>query len=124
MITVKEYTFEQANKIVSELGGTLSPDERVLLMDEDGKMIGASVIGLDKTVVEIRQLIVKDKPFEYFDLLARSTLNVINLFVLPIMVRVASRPYFKAFGFTEAEDGFMYIASDKITFKGSLCGGH
>ncbi|MBR2968057.1 MAG: hypothetical protein IKC35_04715 [Clostridia bacterium] len=124
MVTVKEYTYEQAKPIVDSLGGKLSADERVLLMEEGGAWIGASVIGLDKTVVEIRQIIVKDKPFPYFDLLARSTLNIVNLFELPIMVRVESRPYFKAFGFEQAEDGFMYVQSDKITFKGSLCGGH
>ena len=124
MVTVKEYTYEQAKQIVQDLGGTLSSDERVLLMEEGGEWIGASVIGLDKTVVEIRKKNIKNKPFPYFDLLARSTLNIVNLFELPIMVRVESRPYFKAFGFEVAEDGFMYVQSDKITFKGSLCGGH
>ncbi len=124
MVTVKEFSYDDAKQIVEDLGGTLSPDERVLIMDEGGEKIGASVIGLDRTVVEIRQIIVKDRPFPYFDLLARSTLNIINLFELPIMVRVESKPYFTAFGFTQAEDGFMYVQSDKITFKGSLCGGH
>ena len=62
MVTVKEYTYEQAKPIVDSLGGKLSADERVLLMEEGGAWIGASVIGLDKTVVEIRQIIVKDKP--------------------------------------------------------------
>lgn len=122
MIIVKEYSYEDAKQIVDSLGGTLSPEERVLIMDEDGEKIGASVIGLNKTVVEIRQIIVKDRPFPYYDLLARSTLNLINLFELPIMVRVKSEPYFKPFGFAEAEDGFMYIPSDKIVFKGSICG--
>ncbi|MCH5163702.1 MAG: hypothetical protein J1F36_01650 [Clostridiales bacterium] len=122
MITVKEYSYDDAKQIVDDLGGFLTPDERVLIMDEEGEKIGASVIGLDKTVVEIRQIIVKDRPFPYYDLLARSTLNLINLFELPIMVRVKSKAYFKPFGFIEASDGFMYIRSDKIVFKGSICG--
>lgn len=122
MVTVKEYSFNEANEKVSKLGGTLSPDERALIMDEEGELIGASVIGLDKTVVEIRQLIVKDRPFPYFDLLARSTLNLINLFELPIKVRVKSDNYFIPFGFIDGGDGFMYIESDKIVFKGSICG--
>ena len=122
MITVKEYTFEKAKDIVNELGGTLSEDERMLIMDEEGEIVGASVIGLNKTVVEIRQLIIKDKPFPYFDLLARSTLNLINLFELPIKVSVKSDPYFLPFGFKDGGDGMMYVMSDKITFKGSICG--
>lgn len=122
MVTVKEHLFDEAAPIVKDLGGTLNEDERVLLMEENGVYIGASVIGLDKTVVEIRQLIVKDKPFPYFDLLARSTLNLINLFQMPIMVRVKSDDYFVPFGFKQNDDGFMYIESDKITFKGSICG--
>ena len=122
MIRVKEYSFDEAKDIVEKLGGTLSPDERVLLMDEHDEYIGASVIGLNKTVVEIRQIIVKDRPFPYYDLLARSTLNLINLFELPIMVRVKSDKYFIPFGFTDGGDGNMYIQSDKIVFKGSICG--
>lgn len=122
MVTVKEYSFEQAIDKVIELGGSLSPEERVLMMDEEGEIIGCSVIGLNKTVVEIRSIIVKDRPFPYFDLLARSTLNLINLFELPITVRVKSDPYFLPFGFTDGGDGFMYIISDKIVFKGSICG--
>lgn len=122
MVTVKEYDYEYAKKFVEQLGGTLSPDERVLLMDEENEIIGASVIGLDKTVVEIRFVKVKDRPFPYYDLLARSTLNLINLFELPIRVRVKSDKYFAPFGFEEEGDGFMYIMSDKIVFKGSICG--
>ncbi|MBE5731184.1 MAG: hypothetical protein E7350_04475 [Clostridiales bacterium] len=124
MVTVNEFTYDEAKDIVKALGGKLSADERVLIMDENGEKIGAAVIGLDRTVVEIRQLIVKDRPFPYFDLLARSTLNIINLFELPIMVRVENNPYFTMFGFKQEEDGFMYVRSDEITFKGSLCGGH
>lgn len=122
MVTVKEYGFEQAKDTVTALGGSLSEDERVLLMDEEGEMIGASVIGLNKTVVEIRFMTVKDRPFPYYDLLARSTLNLINLFELPIMVSVKSDPYFLPFGFKDGGDGKMYIESDKIIFKGSICG--
>ncbi len=122
MVTVKEYTYENAKDTVKNLGGKLSSDERVLIMDEEGEVVGASVIGLNRTVVEIRQIIVKDRPFPYFDLLARSTLNLINLFELPIKVSVKSDPYFLPFGFTDGEDGKMYIMSDKITFKGSICG--
>lgn len=122
MVTVKEYTYENAKDTVKNLGGTLGSDERVLIMDEEGEVVGASVIGLNRTVVEIRQIIVKDRPFQYFDLLARSTLNLINLFELPIKVSVKSDPYFLPFGFTDGGDGKMYIMSDKITFKGSICG--
>ncbi len=122
MVTVKEYKYEDAKPITDKLGVALSPDERVLIMDEGGEYIGASVIGLAKTIVEIRQLTVKDRPFPYYDLLARSTLNLINLFELPIMVRVEKNDYFVPFGFEEASDGYMYIQSDKIVFKGSLCG--
>lgn len=122
MIRVKEYSFDEAKETVEKLGGTLSPDERVLLMDEQGEFIGASVIGLNKAVVEIRQIIVKDRPFPYYDLLARSTLNLINLFELPIKVSVKSDDYFIPFGFTDGGDGKMYIVSDKIIFKGSICG--
>ncbi len=122
MVTVKEYNYNDAKPIVESLGGTLSDDERVLLMNEGEEYIGAAVIGLNKTIVEIRQLIVKDRPFPYYDLLARSTLNLINLFELPIMVRVKKSDYFTPFGFEEASDGFMYIQSDKIVFKGSICG--
>ncbi|MBR2970916.1 MAG: hypothetical protein IKC48_03880 [Clostridia bacterium] len=93
MVTVNEFSYDEAKDIVKALGGKLSADERVLIMDENGQKIGAAVIGLDRTVVEIRQLIVKDRPFPYFDLLARSTLNIINLFELPIMVRVENNPY-------------------------------
>ncbi len=123
MVTVKEYNYDDAKPIVEALGGTLSPDERVLIMDEGGKYIGASVIGLNKTIVEIRQIIAKGT-FPYYDLLARSTLNLINLFQLPILVRVEKNDYFRPFGFEEATDGYMYVQSDKIVFKGSLCGGH
>lgn len=123
MITVKEYSFEQAKAYTDAFNVPLSPEERVLLMDEGGEIIGASVIGLDRTVVEIRHIFVKDRPFPYYDLLARSTLNLINLFELPIMVRVQPSDYFLPFGFIKNEDGFMYVQSDKITFKGSLCGG-
>lgn len=122
MVTVKEYSYNDAKPIVEELGGKLSPEERVLIMDEGGEYVGASVIGLNKTIVEIRQIIVKDRPFPYYDLLARSTLNLINLFELPIMVRVEENDYFRPFGFEQAADGFMYIQSDKIVFKGSICG--
>lgn len=122
MIRVKEYSFDEAKQTVERLGGTLSEDERVLLMDEEGEFIGASVIGLNKTVVEIRQIIVKDRPFPYYDLLARSTLNLINLFELPITVSVKKDDYFIPFGFTDGGDGNMYISSDKIVFKGSICG--
>lgn len=123
MVTVKEYSFENAKEIVEQLGGTLSPDERVLIMNEEGEIVGASVIGLNKAVVEIRQIIVKNRPFPYYDLLARSTLNLINLFELPIRVRVKSDNYFIPFGFVDEGDGNMYNISDKIVFKGSICGG-
>lgn len=122
MVTVKEYTFDEAQPAVKKLNLNLSPDERVLVMDEDGEIVGASIIGLDKTVVEIRAVAVINRPFAYYDLLARSTLNLINLFELPIMVRVEKSEYFKPFGFTEAKDGFMYVRSDEIVFKGSICG--
>lgn len=122
MVTVKEYNYNDAKPIVEALGGSLSPEERVLIMDEGGEYIGASVIGLNKTIVEIRQIIVKDRPFPYYDLLARSTLNLINLFELPILVRVVISDYFRPFGFEQATDGYMYVQSDKIVFKGSICG--
>lgn len=122
MVTVKEYNYNDAKPIVETLGGNLSPEERVLIMDEGGEYIGAAVIGLNKTIVEIRQIIVKDRPFPYYDLLARSTLNLINLFELPILVRVIKNDYFRPFGFEEAADGYMYVQSDKIIFKGSICG--
>lgn len=121
MVTVKEYDYEYAKKYVTALGGSLSEDERVLLMDEGGIIIGASVIGLNKTIVEIRFVKVKDRPFPYFDLLARSTLNLINLFELPITVRVKNDDYYAPFGFTKRDDGYMYIKSDEIVFKGQ-CG--
>lgn len=122
MVTVKEYAYEKAKDYVVAFGASLTPDERALLMEEGGDVVGVSVIGLNKTVVEIRHIIVKDRPFPYYDLLARSTLNLINLFELPIMIRVPKNDYFTPFGFTDGGDGFMYIQSDKIVFKGSICG--
>ena len=121
MITVKERIFEEALPIIKELGGSLNSDQRAVIMDEDGKYIGYSVLALDKGVVDIKEVKVTDRPFPYFDLLARSTLNLINLFVLPIKVRVKANEYYKPFGFVQ-EGEYMYIMSDKIVFKGSICG--
>lgn len=125
MLTVKERDNYYTEAALKELNGTLGENERVLIMDDDGRPIGFSVLALDGKDVLIRQVYVKNEyDFRFFDLLARSTLNFVNLFDVPMTVKVKADDYYKPFGFEAEADGYMYVKSDKITFKGSLCGGH
>lgn len=125
MLTVKERESSYEAAALQKLNGSHDENERVLIMDDDGEPIGYSVLALDGADVLIKAVFVKDGyDFRYFDLLARSTLNFVNLFDVPLTVKVAKNDYYKPFGFISNDDGYMYIKSDKITFKGSLCGGH
>lgn len=125
MLTVKERDNDYTEAALKELNGTHGENERVLIMDDDGRPIGFSVLALDGKDVLIRQVYVKNEyDFRFFDLLARSTLNFVNLFDVPMTVKVKANDYYKSFGFEAEVDGYMYVKSNKITFKGSLCGGH
>jgi len=115
---------------------------RVFLMqDIDANQdIGIGVLQLDGAEVYIKYICVPDddKPFEYFDLLARSLLNVLrDMFGLRILLDSSQvnahckkdgcpaknkNDYWRQFGFKEYADGVLSVISHEIDLKGACKG--
>lgn len=66
MLTVKERDNDYTEAALKELNGTLGENERVLIMDDDGRPIGFSVLALDGKDVLIRQVYVKTNTISDF----------------------------------------------------------
>jgi len=122
MIKVKEIT---DISVLTELENKFScgyvQGDRGLLMSENDQQLGFAVMGLVKTVVEIKGIKLKESlGFPYKDLLTRSLLAVLRDFN-PIIVRVKSDDkYYEMFGFVKNGDYYEIVTTD-INLAGSCC---